>query len=315
MRQASLFKKSKIFLIDEADGIVGREDLGGVGAVIKIIKESRFPVVLTANNPWDQRLRSLRQYCQLVQFKKISVYDIEKRLKEICGKEKIKVDGEVLKQLANISGGDMRSAINDLETVSQGRTKITASDLEILGYRERETNVFEVLRNIFKSKTAFVARQAANKSDKNPEELFWWIENNICNEYEKHEEVAAAFEALSKADIFRQRIMKRQNWRMLAYMIDIMTGGVSAAKNAAYEKFTRYNYPSNIIMLGRSKEGRAAVKEVLKKLSASNHCSIKKFRSEMLPFFKTMMKSSKFKKSFSEAYGISKDDAKILMGM
>ena len=39
MKQAPLFKKSKLFLIDECDGLAGREDLGGVGAIIKIIKE------------------------------------------------------------------------------------------------------------------------------------------------------------------------------------------------------------------------------------------------------------------------------------
>ena len=100
MKQIPLFKKSKVFLIDEIDGIAGREDLGGVGAVIKIIKESKFPVVLTANNAFNPRLRTLREYCQLVQFGKIHVFDIERRLKDICEKEKVKVDSEVLRHLA-----------------------------------------------------------------------------------------------------------------------------------------------------------------------------------------------------------------------
>jgi len=312
MKQASLFKKSKVFLIDEVDGIAGREDLGGVGAIIKIIKESRFPIVLTANNAFDPRLRTLRQYCQLVQFKKISVFDIEKRLREICEREKIKAGGEVLKTLAKRSGGDLRSAINDLETVSQGRKEIAVEDLAILGQREREANVFEVLRDIFKAETAQAARLALTHLDKDPDEVFWWIENNISKEYEKPEEVAAAYEALSIADIFKQRIMKRQNWRMRAYMIDMMTCGVSMAKQEVYKKFTRYQYPGNIIMLGRSKEGRRVVREILKKLSVSNHCSMKKFRSETLPFVKIMMKDTKFKKSISEVYDISKDNMKIL---
>jgi len=95
----------------------------------------------------------------------------------------------------------------------------------------------------------------------------------------------------------------------------MMTGGVAVAKSKPYAKFTRYQYPSNIIILGRSKEGRAAVKDVLKKFSAANHCSIKKFRSEMLPFLRIMMKNSKFKKSFSESHGIDKEDAKNLDGI
>jgi len=61
MLQTSLFKKSKIFLIDEVDGLAGRGDLGGVGEIIKIIKESRYPCVLTANNAYNAKLRNLRQ--------------------------------------------------------------------------------------------------------------------------------------------------------------------------------------------------------------------------------------------------------------
>jgi len=308
MKQLSLFKKSKIFLIDEVDGIAGREDLGGIGAVIKMIKESKFPVVITANNPWSQKLRALRQHCQLVKFEKISAGDIEKRLDYICRKERIKFDGKVLRQLASKSSGDLRSAINDLDMASQGKNGITASDLEALGHRERKASIFEVLRDVFKSKTALAARQAISQSDKDPEEIFWWIENNILNEYEKPEEVAAAYDALSVADIFRQRIIRRQNWRMMAYMIDMMTGGVSVAKAKPYAKFTRYQYPSNIMILGRTKEGRTAAKEVLNKIAKQLHCSTRKTREEFLPFLKVMVKNSKFKREFLESFGIGRED-------
>jgi len=310
MKQSPLFKKSKIFLIDEIDGIAGREDLGGVGAIIKIIKESRFPVVLTANNPWNQKLRTLRQYCQLVQFRKIAVWDIEKRLKEICEKEKIKADGEVLRQISKQSKGDLRSAINDLESISQGKKSITFADAEGIGYREREINIFEILRNIFKTQNALAAKLTVGDSDKDPDEIFWWIENNITNEYEKPGEIARAFDLLSKADIFKQRISSRQNWRFKAYMIDLMSAGVATAKKEMYRKFTHYQYPKNIILLGRTKEGRAFAKEVLIKMATQLHCSTKKTREEFLPYLKIMVKNPKFKKELLESFGLTKEDLK-----
>ncbi|RLJ01257.1 MAG: replication factor C large subunit, partial [Candidatus Aenigmatarchaeota archaeon] len=61
-KQMSLFRRGKIILVDEVDGIAGREDRGGVGALIKVIKESKFPIVLTANDPYDKKLAQLRQY-------------------------------------------------------------------------------------------------------------------------------------------------------------------------------------------------------------------------------------------------------------
>jgi replication factor C large subunit len=313
MQQQSLFRRGKIFLIDEIDGLMGREDMGGVGEIIDIIKGSMFPIILTANDPWNAKLRSLRSYCTLVQFGKIYVWDIEKRLKKICDSEKVRSEPQTLKALATMSKGDLRSAINDLETIIRGKDSIDTNDLASLSSRERVVSIFEVLRNIFKSRSALAAKLAMNDSDKEPDEIFWWIENNVVNEYESPEEIADAYDALSRADIFKGRIATEQNWRFLAYTIDIMTAGVAMAKKDVYRKFTKYQYPSNIIALGRSKAGRASSKQAISILSKNFHCSTKKLRSEYLPFLKIMLKNKNFKKSFQSELNIDSDALKNLV--
>jgi len=293
MKQRSLFGRGKIFLLDEIDGIVGTEDRGGVGEIIKIIQESSFPLILTANNPWEPKLRALREYCQLVEFKKVYVFDVEKRLAEICKKERIAVEKDVLRDLARMCGGDLRAAINDLETVARGKRKIVLSDLEVLGYRETERSVFDALKIVFKSKSVLAAKLSISNVDKDPEEIFWWIENNIAREYEDPEEIAKAYDALSKADIFRQWVVSRQDWRLKGYMIDIMTGGVAIAKKEMYKKFTKYQYPSKIAMLGQTKLERKEEKEKLLELSRQLHCSTRKIRKDFLPFLRIIFKKTK----------------------
>jgi replication factor C large subunit len=310
MQQQSLFRRGKIFMIDEVDGLAGHEDYGGVGEIINIIKGSQFPIILTSNSPWNSKLRSLRNHCQLVQFKKIHIFDIERRLKQICENEKIKTDEEVLKQLAKRSDGDLRSAINDLETIAQGKEFIEQNDLEVLGYRERETNIFDALKIIFKTKSALAAKLSINNIDKDPEEIFWWIENNIAAEYEDPKEIAKAFDALSKADLFRNWVSFRQNWRLKGYMIDLMTAGVAVAKKDMYRKFTRYQYPQNIMMLGRTKGTRAEQKELLKKLSSQLHCSTRKLKMHYLPYFKIILK--KPYKEFMDSLNLTKDEIELL---
>ena len=284
MKQASLFGRKKIFLIDEIDGLAGRADLGGAGAVIQIIKESRFPVVMTCNNPYNPKLRSLRECCQLVEFKKFSVFDIEKKIKQIAEKEEIKIEKEILRELSKRTEGDIRSAVIDFESIGRGKKEIRQDDIELLGYREREKSIFDALMIIFKTKSAIAAKLAINNVDKDPEEIFWCIENNIANEYEDPEEIAKAYDNLSKADLFRQRIKSRQNWKFLAYMIDLMTGGVAVSKKEMYRKFSRYQYPSNMIVLGGSKFERKEEKERLLELSQQLHCSTRKIRKEFLPY-------------------------------
>jgi len=92
-----------------------------------------------------------------------------------------------------------------------------------------------------------------------------------------------------------------------------MTAGVSMAKKSTYRKFTRYEYPKNIILLGRTKVSRKYKLEILKKLSSDLHCSTKKIRNEYLPFFKIAAKSHKFKKNFLENFDLTKDDIKELL--
>ncbi len=286
MKQQSLFKKGKIFFIDEIDGLAGREDRGGIGEIIKIIKESQYPIILTANNPWITKLRSLRAYCQLIQFGKVFYWDMIKRLQYICEKEKIKCDKEIITQIARRSEGDLRSAINDLETLARDKKEITLKDLDSLGNREREMNIFDVLKIIFKTKTAMSAKLSIQNTDKDPEEIFLWVEQNIINEYEKSDEIAKAYEMLSRADLFMQRVKKRQDWKFEKYMIDLMTAGVALSKKEMYRKFSRYQYPDRMIFLGRSKVERKEDKERLMELSKQFHCSTKKIREEFLPFLK-----------------------------
>ena len=191
--------------------------------------------------------------------------------------------------MAKRSEGDLRSAINDLETLARDKKEITLKDLDSLGVREREMNIFDVLKIIFKTKTAMSAKLSIQNTDKDPEEIFLWIEQNVINEYEKSDEIAKAYEMLSRADLFMQRVKKRQEWKFEKYMIDLMTAGVALAKKEMYRKFSRYQYPDRISFLGRSKATRAESKEKLLELSKKLHCSTKKIREEFLPFFKELL--------------------------
>ena len=289
-RLAPLLKRSRLFVIDEIDGMTGKEDKGGIGEVIRLIRSSAFPIVLIANDPFEKKLRPLRDHVELLPLKRIPKRAIEQRLAEICKKEGIEADKEVLSTLAERSNGDLRAAINDLETIARGKRRITLNDLEVLGYREREESIFDALKVIFKTKRSSSARLAIVNVDMDPEELFWWIENNVINEYERPEEIVKAYEALAKADLFRQRVVMRQNWSFRGYMIDLMTAGVAMAKKEMYKKFTKYKYPSRLIILGGTKAERKEEREALLKLASQLHCSTKKVKSEFLPFLKLMGK-------------------------
>src|SRR3989344_2558995 len=110
-RQASLFSKGKIILIDEIDGL-NNKDRGAITEIVSILKETEHSVVIIGNDIWDSKFKELRKECELIQFDKLNYMDILKILKDILNKEGKDIEDNYLRKIAVNCKGDGRSAIN-----------------------------------------------------------------------------------------------------------------------------------------------------------------------------------------------------------
>lgn len=309
-RSKALFHDGKIILIDEVDGISSR-DRGAAASIVKIIKNSRFPVFLIANDPWNPKLLPLRSYCSLVRFNRVHSASIEKRLKGICREEGIEAEEGVLKSLARWSQGDLRSAISDLQIIAYGKTALKESDLKILGYRERETNIFNVLPTIFHSRSMAASKKAIQNVDKDPDEMFLWIETNLPSELRTAENMQKGYDILSKADLFRSRISRQQNWRFRGFMVDMMSG-VSLFRSDEKHGFTPYQPPQRIRMLGRSKQKRAMMNALCTRLGEFAHTSKRTVKRDYLPYFKIILKKQKKSQKDKGDFFLESEEEKLI---
>ena len=57
-----------VIIMDEVDGISGNNDRGGMPALIKIIKNSRIPIICICNDRQNQKIRSLASHCYDLKF-------------------------------------------------------------------------------------------------------------------------------------------------------------------------------------------------------------------------------------------------------
>ncbi len=226
----SLFGGKRMILLDELDGLTGTSDRGGVKAITDIVKTAQCPIVLIANNAYDPRFGYLRNYCLLIEFKKPAPGDVAKRLKQISEEEGIAADEDALKFIAQRSGGDVRSAVNDLQALGQGKKKLAYEDVSWIGYRDRQDSVFNVLRMIFYGKTISSAKQAMNMSDIDNDMLFEWIYENVPAHFTDPHDLVRAMDALAMADVYRGRIRRTRDWSMMRYVVDYMTGGIAMAR-------------------------------------------------------------------------------------
>jgi replication factor C large subunit len=310
----ALFSKGKLILLDEVDGISGN-DRGAIGAIINMIKKSSYPVFLIANDPWASKLRPLRTHVKMIKFHKVPVPSIAKRLRDICKLEGVTAEEEALKHLARWAQGDMRSAINDLQMVVKGKQELKTKDLDILGFRERESSVFEILPTIFKSKNISASRKAIWTADKDADEIFWWLENNMHQEFKHPHQLAAAFDTLAKADFFRSLVINQQNWRFKGYMVDMMAGISLAKEIGAADSthhghgFTPYQPPRRFADLARRRKRINDLEAVTRKIGELTHSSRRAVVRDYLPYMRIIFKKQK---GFAEGLGLEKDDVKAI---
>lgn len=288
--QTSLFgKKGKLILFDELDGISGKEDRGGIGAIINIINISRHPVVLIANDPWDPRFRQLREMSHMIKFNRIRSPSIVVRLRRIAQLAGVNVEEGALKRIAEVANGDMRAAINDLQMLAEGKKVLRESDVVKLYPRAQELEIFDVMKGIFSANTILRAKMVADSSAVDIDMLMQWLNENIPNQYTNPEERAEAYDWFSKADVFLNRAKIKQMWDLISYAIELAVGGVALAKKGPY-KFTKYSFPKTIEILSRSKDEREKRREELRALGKELHASMRKVITEYLPYINIICK-------------------------
>ena len=255
---SSLSGRKKLLLIDDAD-IFEKSDRGGISALAGLLKEVNYPFLLTATDAWAKKLAPVRMLCELLQLKRVSKASIRTLLKKISENEKIHLDEEVLENIAEHSNGDVRAAINDLQA---GR----------LGERDREQDIFNRVRKIFKA-TSYKEAKEASKGDVDYDLLKLWVDENIPYEYDYADDLANAFNMLSRVDVFEGRIRKSK-WVLLRYCFDLLTAGIAMSKKQPYNKFTKYQFPTYLRHMSASMMSRALRKAVCKKIAAKTHVSI-----------------------------------------
>jgi replication factor C large subunit len=283
IEQKSLTNERKIILIDEVDGI-SKEDFGGLSELISLIDSTTCPIILTANDVWDKNFSQLRKECELIQFKEIDYKTIKEVLSLILKKENKSLDINIVTGISIKAKGDLRAAINDLQMAvgMEDPFKILESD------RNKETDIFNALRLIFKDKPNDNTLRIFDSVNMPIDQIMLWIEENIPTEY-KGEELQKAYDALSRADVFKGRIYKQQYWRFLVYENILLSYGIASAKEGIKRGFTNYRKPERVLKIWLNNQRNAKKVSIAKKYAEYCHVGEKRAMAEF-SLLKSIMK-------------------------
>ena len=269
-------------------------DRGGKGAIIKTIRSTHQPVILIVNDLYALTKGSgvaLKSLCQTVRFNRISHSSVTKALTRICGAEGIDADPAALDILARNAGGDLRSAINDLQASVWDRTRLGPEDISAVGERDSKPGTFDAVAALFSAVSVAAARGAMENLDESPEQFILWVDENLPRAYQAPGDLDAGYRRLARADAYLGISRRTQVYRFWAYARDMMSAGVALAKGPAGVSPGRYNFPQYLMKMSRSKGQRRLRDESCGILARYTHSSTADIRVNYINYYKYLMKN------------------------
>ncbi|MCJ7444870.1 MAG: replication factor C large subunit [Methanotrichaceae archaeon] len=309
-RSISFTGHRRLVVLDEADNLHGTADRGGAAAMLRLVKETSQPLLLIANEYYEIE-KPLRDAIKGIQFRSIRSTTIVSTLREICMKEEINYDPQALELIAERSGGDLRSAINDLQAAAQGKTDVNLDDV-VTAERDVRASIFKVLEVIFKGNKATEALGASYDLDESPEDLIHWVDENLPVAYEG-EDLLNGYEILVRADIFLGRVKRRQSYGLWRFASFLMTGGVQAAKAGRRHGYLAFRPPSIWRRMGQTRKARNIRDSASRKIAQRCHVS-KRFASmELLDFIGLLLKDKKFASKVAAELNLDAEEIAFLI--
>jgi replication factor C large subunit len=280
-----------VLFLDEVDGIAGNEDRGGVNAILKIVEESLVPVIMAANDPDVDKLRPLKKVCFLVRFHEVRIPLIIALLQKICLLEHVKAEFEALERIAQNSKGDVRSAVNDLQSLSEESHSLTLQDTVMLSSRNRDISMEDTLRGFFSTQSIADTSRMLSYSSVDYDDFLLSVADNLPKRYTDPVELAKAFDYVSKADVFRGRI-GTENWHLLKYFYNALAEA-SAVNPASYKPFTYITPPIRIMTLFWTKGKRTMLDGICGKIGAQCHVSHQIAREQYVPYIRLILQKKR----------------------
>ena len=298
----------KLIIMDEVDGIHGTNDRGGVRAIGEIIKNSKHPMILIANDFYSKRLQSIKPKCTVIKMKKSRWNSINALLKKIAANEGIKVNPAAMKEIAVKSQGDVRSAINTLQALSDKDTVLEVKDVEDLRIKDDRSDIFNAITGVLKSKNPQHVREAL-RVDEDPTLVMEYIAENIPREYTNKNEIKKAYENIAKADLYFGRAQSSRNYGYWRYASDFMGIGVSSSKKETYKKFTKIQTPTIFTLMGRNRGKRNLRDGIAQKMSEKMHIS-HAIAISMFPYLEIMFANDELAWEISDFLDLDETEIK-----
>ena len=273
----------KVILIDEADNMhegKNADDSGGIRELASVIRASRNPIIITMNEYYDFRRKQgadlVLGLSEIIEFKqylrrndnnaknfRISLF---KRIRQILELENRTVRAEVLNEIFDRDGIDIRAILNDAEAASVQENALPSAE------RDQITSIFKALENVLVLRDPDLSLQSIVDLDVTPDMFQLWIDNNLSGAAKDIEDLDESYNILSIADLYANLVIRKQHFAFLSYSQEIASL-IGSSITRSEKHFLKFQFPGYLGKMSSMKDSRNARRSALNKLARYTHAS------------------------------------------
>ena len=294
LSNSNLFGTKTLVFLDEVDGLAGRADYGAIDFIREAVRDSAGPVVMAANDPDSDEVRKLSRVTTKIEFRGVGVEELAAYLGRIASKEGLEVGERELESIAVAADGDLRSAINSLQSGGPAR-------------KDEDLTASRAVDAFFGATDQEGALKALRSYPGQPREKVRDLFVSVLKSRVHEERKVAAFDALSRADVLVGRMVRGRDWRLLRYLDPMLASSLWTALGDGGAKYSADSapWPLQLRIWNDSRKHKDIAALAGRRLGISAKGSL----VEDLPYLYALSRAPSFREGLVKSLGLEENYA------
>lgn len=277
--------------LDSNDSAQLKGDTGGKAELLKLLAETKQPVILACNeimglwgksSNWRSTRDRFQRLVTTINFDRASKDALRNIARRVLKSENVEYDTPAVEALVTNNPGDLRALVRDLQVIcASAKNSIDESIVqEYVESSERDVSVevFPGLAKLYKSKKSEDAIKLGISIDKSPSELLNWIHWNNPSIFTNKKAIDRGNKALCQSSKMLMAMYENTAHRSWYWSSQISGLAASVVNQQDLPEKLFPSYP-NFLRRGTS-QGRSTIINRLTEITGASKSSV---REELLP--------------------------------
>ena len=277
--------------LDSNDSVQLKGDTGGKAELLKLLAETKQPVILACNevmglwgksSNWRSTRDRFQRLVTTINFDRASKDALRNIARRVLKSENVEYDTPAVEALVTNNPGDLRALVRDLQVIcASANNSIDESIVqEYVESSERDVSVevFPGLAKLYKSKKSEDAIKLGISIDKSPSELLNWIHWNNPSIFTNKNAIDRGNKALCQSSKMLMAMYENTAHRSWYWSSQISGLAASVVNQQDLPEKLFPSYP-NFLRRGTS-QGRSTIINRLTEITGASKSSV---REELLP--------------------------------